>query len=164
MNLVIRQATATDASRIASFNVALARETEQRTLNRRIVGIGVRTLLAEPSHGFYIVADNGEKIVGMVMVTFEWSDWLNRQWWWLQSVYVDPAMRKRGVFTKIYNYIGEMGERQGNVCGIRLYVEKENRHAQRTYRSLGLNANSYRLMEIPLEEKKAVKKSLRRKA
>jgi GNAT superfamily N-acetyltransferase len=163
VNLVIRLANVEDAAKIASFNVALARETEQRTLNRRIVGIGVRTLLTEPKHGFYVVADNGKKIVGMALITFEWSDWLNRQWWWLQSVYVDPAMRKQGVFSRIYGYIQELAERQGNVGGIRLYVEKENRTALRTYRSLGLSANSYRFFEVPLVEKKtARKKSVRR--
>ncbi|MEO7933507.1 MAG: GNAT family N-acetyltransferase [Chthoniobacterales bacterium] len=158
MNLVIRPATPEDASKIASFNVALARETEQRTLNRRLVGVGVRTLLGEPKHGFYIVADNGKKIVGMAMITFEWSDWLNRQWWWLQSVYVDPAMRRQGVFSKIHGYIQEMAERQGNVAGIRLYVEKENRAALRSYRKLGLQPKSYRFLENPLPVKKAAPK------
>jgi len=153
MNLVIRLASPGDAAKIASFNVALARETEGRTLNRRLVGMGVRTLLAESKHGFYVVADNGKKIVGMAMITFEWSDWLNRQWWWLQSVYVDPGFRQKGVFTKVYSYIQERAESEGNVCGIRLYAEKENRQALRTYRSLGLTPNSYRFLESALPEK-----------
>jgi GNAT superfamily N-acetyltransferase len=163
VNLVIRQATVEDATKIASFNVALARETEERTLNRRTVVAGVRTLLAEPKHGFYVVADNGKKVVGMAMITFEWSDWLNRQWWWLQSVYVDPKMRQQGIFGRIYEYIEEMAARQENVCGIRLYVEKENKAGLRTYRSLGLAPRSYRVMESPLLEQNApAKKSVRR--
>jgi len=156
MNLVIRLANAADAPKIASFNVALARETEGRALNRRLVGVGVRTLLAEPKHGFYVVADNGKKIVGMAMVTFDWSDWLNRQWWWLQSVNVDRQARKQGVFTKIYGFITEMAVERGDVCGIRLYVEKENRPAQRTYRTLGMGVNSYRLMETTLPQIKKI--------
>lgn len=164
MNLVIRLATAEDAAKIASFNVALARETEQRTLNRRLVASGVRTLLSEPKHGFYIVADNGKKIVGMSCVTFEWSDWLDRQWWWLQSVYVDQACRKQGIFSRIHGFIVEMAERQGNVAGLRLYVEKDNRPARRTYRSLGLEPSSYRFMENRISENvKKVRKSVSQK-
>ncbi len=156
MNLVIRQAELADAKRIASFNVALARETENLELNPRVVGIGVRTLLKEPPHGFYVVADNGKKIIGMAMVTFEWSDWRNGQWWWLQSVYVDPAFRKQGVFTRIYDYIVELATHQRRVCGIRLYVEKENRLAQRTYRALGLARSGYSLMETALADGRKV--------
>ncbi len=163
MNLIIRSATPEDASKIASFNVALARETEQCALNRRLVGAGVRTVLAEPRHGFYMVADTGKKIVGMALITFEWSDWLNRQWWWLQSVYVDPAVRRQGVFSKIYGYIQEIAEHQGNVAGIRLYVEKENSVALRSYGQLGLQPNAYRFLESPLVEKKSVpRKAVRR--
>lgn len=155
MNLVIRHATPEDAPAIARFNVALARETEQRTLNRRVVGMGVRAVLSEPHHGFYVVADNGKKIVGMTMVTYEWSDWLNQQWWWLQSVYVDPSLRQRGVFGKIHAYIEELAANAGNVCGIRLYAEKDNRPAHRTYRALGFAPNAYRVFEQLFPKKKA---------
>lgn len=164
MNLIIRPATPEDASKIAGFNVALARETEQCAINRRLVGAGVRTLLAEPRHGFYIVAATGKKIVGMALITFEWSEWQNRQWWWLRSVYVDTALRRQGVFSKIYGYIQEMAERQGNVAGIRLYVEKENSAALRSYCKLGLQPNAYRFLESPLPVKKAVSKKIIRRS
>ena len=159
MNLVIRHATPDDAPAIARFNVALARETERRTLNRRLVALGVRALLNEPHHGFYVVADNGKKIVGMTMITYEWSDWLNRQWWWLQSVYVDPSLRRSGIFGKIHAYIEELAARADNVCGIRLYAEKDNLPAHRTYRSIGLSPSNYGVFEQLFERKKKGVKS-----
>ncbi len=160
MNLVIRPATIEDASKIAAFNVALARETEDRTLNRRVVGIGVRALLAEPKYGFYIVADNGKQIVGMLLITYEWSDWLNKMWWWLQSVYVHPSARRQGIFTRLHSFIVERAQEDGHVAGIRLYAEKDNRAALKTYRQFGLKQNTYRFLEGELPEKpKAARKA-----
>ena len=158
MNLVIRPATLEDATKIAAFNVALARETEDRTLNRRLVGIGVRALLAEPKYGFYIVADTGKQIVGMLLITYEWSDWLNKMWWWLQSVYVHPSARRQGVFTRLHSFIVERAQDDGHVAGIRLYAEKNNRAALKTYRQFGLKQNTYRFLEGALPAKKSARK------
>ena len=147
MNLVIRPATPDDAEKIAAYNVALARESEGRPLNRRTVLTGVRALLAEPNYGFYIVADTGKKIVGMLLITFEWSDWLNQMWWWLQSVYVEPKARRLGVFTRLHSYIIERAQAEGTVAGIRLYAEKGNKTALKTYAGIGLQKTSYCFLE-----------------
>lgn len=154
MNLIIRHATAADAPAIARFNVALARESESLALSRRIVGAGVKSLLENPAHGFYIVADTGKKIIGMTMITYEWSDWRNKVIWWLQSVYVDPAFRRQGIFSKLYLYIKDLAALDGNVASLRLYAEKDNRAAHRTYRALGMEQSPYRTFEAPLEKRK----------
>lgn len=33
-----------------------------------------------------------------LLVTFEWSDWRNAQYWWIQSLYVVPEHRRKGIF------------------------------------------------------------------
>src|SRR6476619_7579916 len=100
--MIIRKAVAADAAIITRFNIDLAEETEALRLEPECVGAGVRALLTDPSKGSYFVAELDGKVVGQVMITFEWSDWRNANIWWLQSVFVDPAYRGRGVFAALF--------------------------------------------------------------
>jgi ribosomal protein S18 acetylase RimI-like enzyme len=145
--LTIRQAIAGDADALAAFNIAMARETEGKRLRPDVVGAGVRRMLAEPGLGFYLVAEAGGKVVGSLMVTTEWSDWRNGRFWWIQSVYVVSAWRRRGVFRALYAHVKALAAAAPDVCGFRLYVEHENADAQATYRQLGMEMTDYRLME-----------------
>lgn len=145
---VIRDASAEHADAIANFNVAMARETERIDLSPERVLAGVRAVLADPAKGFYLVACAEGRPIGQLMITYEWSDWRNAVFWWIQSVYVDPAHRSRGVFTALYREVERRArESGGEVCGIRLYVEQENARAESTYRRLGLATTVYRMME-----------------
>jgi ribosomal protein S18 acetylase RimI-like enzyme len=144
----IRRAHAADADVIAGFNIAMAQETEDKQLLPEVVGRGVRRLIAEPALGFYLVAEaNAGEVVATLMVTTEWSDWRNGRFWWLQSVYVRPAWRRRGVFRAMYSYVTAAAALEPDVCGFRLYVEHENRNAQATYRSLGMRDTDYLMLE-----------------
>jgi ribosomal protein S18 acetylase RimI-like enzyme len=143
----IRRAQAADADVIASFNIAMAHETEGKRLLPEVVGRGVRRLIAEPALGFYLVAETGGEVVAVLMITTEWSDWRNGRFWWLQSVYVRPAWRRRGVFRALYAHVTAAAAAEPDVCGFRLYVERENRAAQATYRALGMHETDYLLLE-----------------
>ncbi|HEY5892603.1 MAG TPA: GNAT family N-acetyltransferase [Chthoniobacterales bacterium] len=142
-----------DIPAIANYNIALAAETEDVMLAPAVVEAGVRSLLENPSFGFYTVAEtlNGQ-VAGIAMVTYEWSDWRNKVFWWLQSVYIDAAHRRKRVFSLLYRHLAESAATAGNVCGIRLYVEKENHRAQQTYRSLGLEESDYLMFERMLDD------------
>ncbi len=148
MSLLIRAANLTDAETIAAYNAAMARETEHLELDRARLLEGVRAVLQDPHKGFYVVAETGGRVVGQMMVTFEWSDWRNGVFWWIQSVYVHPDFRGRGVFTEIYNHVAARAKSDGGVCGLRLYVERDNRNAQRTYERLGMAKASYEIYEV----------------
>ncbi|MEC7086570.1 MAG: GNAT family N-acetyltransferase, partial [SAR324 cluster bacterium] len=89
----IRNAFPSDADSIIAFNQAMARETEDRTLEDRIIRAGVQRIFDEPDQGFYLVAESEKRIIGTLMVTREWSDWRNGQFWWIQSVYVEKSFR-----------------------------------------------------------------------
>ena len=145
--LHVRAAAAGDADVLARFNTAMALETEGKRLLPGVVGAGVRRLLAEPALGFYLVACAGTEVVGSAMVTTEWSDWRNGRFWWIQSVYVVPAWRRRGVFRALYAHIRAAASAQPDVCGFRLYVEQHNTVAQATYAALGMQVTDYRLLE-----------------
>ena len=145
----IRSATPADAETIASFNEAMATETEGKTLDPATIRAGVRGLFARPDLGFYVVAEDGGRIVGQLMITYEWSDWRNGVFWWIQSVYVRPEFRGKGIYRALHAHVSTMAKAAGGVCGFRLYVEKENAAAQETYRRLGMHETPYVLFEEP---------------
>ncbi|MDE0308288.1 MAG: GNAT family N-acetyltransferase [Acidiferrobacterales bacterium] len=86
------------------------------------------------------------------MVTYEWSDWRDGVQWWLQSVYVRSDFRRKGIFRKLWNFTAKLASEDSNVCGIRLYVEKDNKPAQETYRSIGMEATNYLVYETTLRK------------
>ena len=143
----VRPAQPGDADAIAAFNAAMAFETEGKRLRPDVLGAGVRRMLGEPALGFYLTAEAGGEVVACLMVTTEWSDWRNGRFWWIQSVYVQPAWRRRGVFRLLYAAVRERALREPDVCGLRLYVEHENAAAQATYRSLGMQKTDYFVFE-----------------
>lgn len=145
--IVLRRAGTSDADIIAGYNVAMAEETEGRALDPTVVLEGVRGVLAAPEMGFYLVADAGGRIVGQAMVTFEWSDWRNGNFWWVQSVYVHPEFRQQGIFAMIFREIEREARERPDVVGLRLYVDGENRRAQETYRHLGMEMSNYLMFE-----------------
>ena len=150
-SIEIRKAVDTDAASLIGFNIAMALETEHKQLSRDLVTSGVAQMLSRLDLGFYLVAEVDGKVAGCLGVTFEWSDWRSGLFWWVQSVYVEPEQRRKGVFRALYEYVIEMARGQASVCGVRLYVEKENTNAQQTYRSLGMSETGYRLYEIEFD-------------
>ena len=143
----VRSATAAEAGRIAGFNRALALETEGLALEEKTVAAGVVALMGHPERGFYLVAEVAGAVAGCLLITYEWSDWRNRMFWWIQSVYVKPEFRGRGVYTALDEKVRALAAREGNVCGFRLYVHKGNARAQDVYRSLGMEETAYLVYE-----------------
>lgn len=145
--ITIRSATLEDAGRIIEFNLRMAGETEEKKLDPDILRSGVTAVLNDPDHGFYQVATVGGQVVGCLLVTTEWSDWRNGEFWWIQSVYIEPEFRRRGVFSSLYEATRQRAKESARVCGFRLYVERENVKAQETYMRLGMKETAYRMLE-----------------
>jgi GNAT superfamily N-acetyltransferase len=147
METNIRQATLTDVDTLVRFNRAIAEETEGKELPHPVVSAGVRSVFEDPSRGFYVVAEVDGDPVGSVLVTHEWSDWRNAYYWLIQSVYVRPEHRKRGIYRALHRYVEQMARSAGNVCGLRLYVDGENSVAKTVYVKLGMVKSRYDLLE-----------------
>lgn len=145
--ILTRLAEPQDADIIAGFNISMAAETEDKELPADVVSKGVRALFDRPDYGFYVVAQVADEIVGSLMITYEWSDWRCGVFWWIQSVYVPAPWRKKGVFRKMYEFLQSKASEQPDVCGFRLYVEKNNTIAQSTYEKIGLEEIYYRVYE-----------------
>lgn len=147
MTLLVRKASVDDTPAILRANLAMAEETEALQLDPTRLEAGIRAALADPSKGIYWIAELEHEVAGTLLITREWSDWRNRWFWWLQSVYVFPSVRRRGVFAALFERIRKVATVEG-ACGLRLYVEQENERAQRTYRRLGMEHSHYRLFEL----------------
>ena len=133
MKIDIRAATERDIEVITANNAALAMETEHRRLSPDIVRAGVTAALADPAKGRYFVAEHAGQVVGQIMHTYEWSDWRNGCFWLIQSVYVTQSTRGQGVFRRLFDHLRTLARAQPGVCGLRLYVERDNTRAQKTY-------------------------------
>ncbi len=143
----IRIAAAGDAAHIAKFNQAMALETERKYLDDETIQAGVKSLFERPGYGFYLVAEEAGEVVGCLLVTYEWSDWRNGVFWWIQSVYVVPEFRGKGLYRALYAEVKRLASERGGVCGFRLYVERENTRAQQIYEHLGMHEAPYLLYE-----------------
>ena len=148
MNLRIRRAGPGDSEIVTSFNLALAAESEGVDLDPARVRRGVDAVLRDPAKGFYTVAEVDGRVVGQMMVTFEWSDWRNGTFWWLQSVYVRTEYRRQGVYRRLCEHVLAEAKARGDICGVRLYVSKENQIAQQVYQRLGLRPTLYAMYEM----------------
>ncbi|MFM8552032.1 MAG: GNAT family N-acetyltransferase [Nitrospiraceae bacterium] len=149
--LLIRPAHVGDLDRLVDFSLAMAQETEGRQLDRVRLRQGTQAIFDEPARGFYLVAEVKNQphqiVVGQLMITFEWSDWRNATFWWIQSVYVHPDWRRRGIYRAMHRHLLQEAKNRKDVCGLRLYVEKDNREAQTVYHRVGLSPSAYQVFE-----------------
>ena len=145
--MIIRKADLNDVDKIVKFNWNLAFETEGKKLNKAILRKGVEALIRDNSKGVYHLCEINGEVIGQIMYTYEWSDWRNGTFLWVQSVYVNKEHRGKGVFKKLYCYVKDICDNDENMCGVRLYVEKENYNAQKTYESIGMEQCNYYMYE-----------------
>lgn len=154
----IRDATPADAPFLVDANAAMALETEHKTLDRNVLERGVAAVFERPARGFYLIAEHAGERLGGLLVTYEWSDWRNGDWWWIQSVYVLPSARRGGVFRALYGEVERRARAARGVVGLRLYVERDNRRAQATYIALGMADARYRVLEAAFGEQAPVER------
>ena len=148
----IRLAEKQDAPALIEFNQAMALETEGKHLNAQTLKRGVEAVFEDEKKGFYVVAEENKQIIGGLMITFEWSDWRDAWFWWIQSVYILPDFRGQGIYRLLYEFVKEFAASSENVCGFRLYVEKENVGAQKVYEKLGMDQSHYLMYEESIKK------------
>ncbi|MBT7333608.1 MAG: GNAT family N-acetyltransferase [Gammaproteobacteria bacterium] len=149
--ITIRRAVHTDIPFLIESNQAMATETEDLGLNIQALGKGIAYLMTHAAEGFYLIAEQNRISIGTLMVTFEWSDWRNGRFWWIQSVFVPITHRRKGVYNLMHNAVRQLALQDPQACGIRLYVEHNNQPAIGTYLKMGMAETHYRLYEEPLK-------------
>ncbi len=148
----IRHATLKDANTICENNIRMAYESERINLSKPIAFEAVKTLLADKEKGFYLVAEQENEIIGQLMITYEWSDWRNSTIWWIQSVYVKPSHRKKGVFLSLFNEIKKQAK-EHHITLLRLYVHDQNLSAINVYENIDMKRKSYIIFETTIDGK-----------
>lgn len=152
----IRAAQAYDLDWLVDGALAMAWETERKRLDPATLRAGIAAGLADAGKARYFIAMQDAPLagaetlgvpVGTLMLTSEWSDWRNGDWWWIQSVYVPPEHRRKGVYAALYRHVERLARDSAGVIGLRLYVERENEVAQRTYATLGMRDAGYHLYQ-----------------
>lgn len=138
--------TLEDLDAIVQFQMDMAFESEGTILNKNSLEKGVGTALKDADRGRYLVAKVKEEVVGSLMLTREWSDWNNCWYLWVQSVYVLPTHRGKGIYTAMYQKVKDIAREEG-IRQIRLYVDKDNTNAQRVYNQLGMTECHYLMFE-----------------
>jgi GNAT superfamily N-acetyltransferase len=151
MPILIRAAKVADIAFLVECNAAMALETEHKTLDHDVLTRGTQAVFDDPRRGFYLMAEHDGQAAGCLLITYEWSDWRNGNWWWFQSVYVTKASRRAGIFRALYAEV-ERRARAAGAVGLRLYVERDNERAQRTYASLGMEEEAYRMLRRAFSE------------
>ena len=126
----------------------MAQETENKALDSRIVAEGVRILLHQPGKGQYFLAAIESRVVGSLLIKYEWSDWRSASFWWIHGVYVEPTSRRQGVYSAMHNHIMRLAKSDPAVCGVRLYVDRDNKAARSTYNRLGMSKSRYDMYEV----------------
>ncbi|MEK7704171.1 MAG: GNAT family N-acetyltransferase [Myxococcota bacterium] len=150
-SIFVRPATLEEATLVARNNAAMALETERLELDTETALLGVQAVIADVRKGFYLLAEQHGEVIGQMLVTYEWSDWRNQTFWWLQSVYVVPGARRSGVFRRLFDDVVARAREAADVCGLRLYVERDNHRAHATYEALGMLRSHYDMFELPFE-------------
>ena len=145
--MTIRVAKLEDSNAIIDFQIAMALETENVNLDRTIITKGVIALLRDKSKGLYYLADDNGLTIGSMLTTYEWSDWRNGTILWLQSVYIKPDYRGKGIFRLMYNHLKEKVLNYSDSVGLRLYVDNTNTNAQNVYKAMGMNGDHYKTYE-----------------
>lgn len=151
MELKIETGNISHSEAITRFQIDMAMESEGTVLDYERVNLGVKAVLEDASKGNYIIARIKSDVVGCLMITREWSDWNCCWYWWIQSVYVRPEYRGRGIYKTMYNRVLELAKAD-NISQIRLYVDKTNTTAQRVYEKLGMEECHYIMYELHNKE------------
>ncbi len=149
-SILVRPAASSDLNILVGFNSAMALETEGKNLDPDVLRAGVAAVLEDGLKGFYLLAEIRGKPVGQLLVTSEWSDWRNAYFWWIQSVYVVLEHRRRGVYRALDQQVRLQAKLRGDVCGVRLYVDRQNSGAQKVYSSLGMAPSHYDMYEVEI--------------
>lgn len=145
--MIIRKALLEDLEILVDFQYKMALESENLELDRFVLTEGVKNAVTDHTKASVYVAEENGVIIGSLMITLEWSDWRNGWVWWIQSLYVIPEMREKGVFKQMYSYLQDVVREREDVKGIRLYVDQSNFRAQKVYQAIGMSGEHYTTYE-----------------
>ena len=150
----IRIATRDDAKSIAEFNVFFANKNENKQLSLPVTAAGVRRVFSTFYNGMYIVAEKNDEIIGVAMMTREWSDWNNGSYYCIQDIFVLDDNNEILIHDALFEKVKSLANEHEEVCGVKLYVHKEDKEKQKHFENLGLKKEDYQVYNLLLNKEK----------
>ncbi len=148
----IRRAIAADLETLVDFTLEEAREAEGREQAIDSVRCGVRTGLEDPSLATYWVAESADgRVVASTSAVREWSNFNGGYYWWIQSMFIVPEHRGRGLVGRLLDTVAEAARAAG-ARDLRLYAHESNGRALEAYRRCGFSVAPYTIMTRQLKD------------
>ena len=146
----IRRARHSDLETLVVLTEREAREAEGLELAVDRVRTGVRAGLEDPSKSTYWVAESTDGlVVASTSVVTEWSNFNGGYYWWIQSLFIVPEYRGRGLVELLLDNLTEAA-REAQALDLRLYVHLSNQRAQNAYVRCGFENVQYAVMKKDL--------------
>jgi ribosomal protein S18 acetylase RimI-like enzyme len=142
----IRRAVPDDVDTLIAFTLQEAQEAEGIELDAAAVRHGVRGAFDNPSRATCWIAEDAEgRVVASTSVVTEWSNFHGGEYWWVQSLYIVPAHRGRGLVDRLLDHLWSAAGAAG-ALDLRLYAHQSNEKALRVYKRLGFTASPYLIL------------------
>lgn len=141
----VRPATPADTDTLVAFTLSEALDAERRTLVRAEVQRGVAGAFATPPKAGYWVVESGGTIVASCSVVTEWSNFRGGDYWWIQSLYIVPERRGKGLVDLILHHLVREAKAAG-ALDLRLYGYNTNARALRAYQRFGFRESPYLIL------------------
>ncbi|HEP8424917.1 TPA: GNAT family N-acetyltransferase [Pseudomonas aeruginosa] len=146
MSYSVRPAAVSDLEKLVQFTIAEAVDAEGSEIGSS-VREGVLTALKDNSYATYWVLESDGEVIGNVSIVKEWSDWNAGFYWWIQSMFIQPAYRGKGLIKLLLETVQREAMR-ANALELRLYVHKGNSAAISAYLKNGFDPSDYQIMTM----------------
>jgi GNAT superfamily N-acetyltransferase len=151
MSFTARIGIISDLDTITSFTLAEAWDAEKRRLSPEIVRAGIKECLEDPSIATYWVLESpGDGLIGCASLIRERSDWLAGYYGWVQSMYILPKYRGRGLSGVLIASLRKQAKEEG-LHDLRLYVHQDNSQAIKAYLKNGFSQAPYKILSLGLK-------------
>ena len=142
----IREAGRADVDTIVAFTLQEAREAEDKEPDLEAVSRGVRGGFEDvPLAAYWVAEAPGGRVVASTSVVREWSDVHGAYYWWVQSLFIIPEHRGKGLVDLLLRHVAREAGAAG-ALDLRLYARTTNERALRAYRRCGFTTAPYVIM------------------
>ena len=141
----IRPGALADLEMLVAFTLSEALDSERRSLNAVEVRRGVMGAFDSPPKVRYWVVESGGRMVASTSIVTEWSNFRGGDYWWIQSLYILPEHRGRGLVDTILQHLVQEAK-AGLALDLRLYGFNTNARALRAYQRFGFREAPYLIL------------------
>jgi ribosomal protein S18 acetylase RimI-like enzyme len=142
----MRAATRADVDTLLAFTLQEVFEAEGTHKDAAGVRRGVEGAFQSPPRSAYWIVESADRQpVASTSIVTEWSDFHGGDYWWIQSIFIRPEHRGRGLVDLMLDRLAVMAKAAG-ALELRLYAHDSNARAFHVYRRCGFSDAPYTIM------------------